>query len=68
MGKETANGTLAVNTGKFTGRSPQDRFIVKDDYTAIKFGGEISISQFLQKTLTSYTIGWLIISWKRSLC
>ncbi len=33
MGVLTANGTLAVNTGKFTGRSPQDRFIVKDDYT-----------------------------------
>ena len=33
MGKETANGTLAINTGKFTGRSPQDRFIVKDEYT-----------------------------------
>ncbi len=33
MGKETENGTLAVNTGKFTGRSPKDRFLVKDDYT-----------------------------------
>ena len=33
MGKETQNGTLAVNTGKFTGRSPQDRFLVKDNYT-----------------------------------
>ena len=33
MGKETRNGTLAINTGKFTGRSPQDRFLVKDDYT-----------------------------------
>jgi phosphoenolpyruvate carboxykinase (ATP) len=33
MGIETANGTLAVNTGKFTGRSPQDRFLVKDEYT-----------------------------------
>ncbi len=33
MGEETANGTLAVNTGKYTGRSPQDRFLVKDDYT-----------------------------------
>lgn len=33
MGKETHNGTLAVNTGKFTGRSPQDRFLVKDNYT-----------------------------------
>lgn len=36
MGKETKNGTLAINTGKFTGRSPQDRFIVKDDYTKDK--------------------------------
>lgn len=36
MGKETANGTLAVNTGKFTGRSPQDRFLVKDSYTEDK--------------------------------
>ncbi len=33
FGKETANGTLAINTGKFTGRSPQDRFLVKDEYT-----------------------------------
>jgi phosphoenolpyruvate carboxykinase (ATP) len=33
MGKETANGTLAINTGKFKGRSPQDRFLVKDNYT-----------------------------------
>jgi phosphoenolpyruvate carboxykinase (ATP) len=33
MGKETVNGTLSINTGKFTGRSPQDRFLVKDDYT-----------------------------------
>ncbi|UAM99280.1 phosphoenolpyruvate carboxykinase (ATP) [Polaribacter litorisediminis] len=36
MGKETKNGTLAINTGTFTGRSPQDRFIVKDKYTADK--------------------------------
>ena len=35
-GVETENGTLAVNTGKFTGRSPQDRFLVKDDYTSDK--------------------------------
>lgn len=33
MGRETANGTLAINTGKYTGRSPKDRFLVKDDYT-----------------------------------
>lgn len=36
MGQETSNGTLSVNTGKFTGRSPQDRFIVKDAYTEDK--------------------------------
>lgn len=36
MGVETDNGTLCVNTGKFTGRSPKDRFLVKDDYTKDK--------------------------------
>ncbi|WP_455168547.1 phosphoenolpyruvate carboxykinase (ATP) [Aegicerativicinus sediminis] len=36
MGTETENGTLCVNTGKFTGRSPKDRFLVKDDYTKDK--------------------------------
>ena len=33
MGREAYNGALAVNTGEFTGRSPMDRFIVKDDIT-----------------------------------
>ncbi|NKI31283.1 phosphoenolpyruvate carboxykinase (ATP) [Croceivirga thetidis] len=33
MGIESDNGTLAINTGKFTGRSPKDRFLVKDNYT-----------------------------------
>ena len=33
QGKVTQNGVLAVNTGEFTGRSPKDRFIVKDDIT-----------------------------------
>ncbi|MEZ4810353.1 MAG: phosphoenolpyruvate carboxykinase (ATP) [Allomuricauda sp.] len=36
MGVETENGTLSVNTGKFTGRSPKDRFLVKDTYTQDK--------------------------------
>ena len=33
QGTEASSGTLAVNTGEFTGRSPKDRFIVKDDIT-----------------------------------
>lgn len=30
QGIETSTGALAVNTGEYTGRSPQDRYIVKD--------------------------------------
>ncbi|MBU2950738.1 phosphoenolpyruvate carboxykinase (ATP) [Tamlana agarivorans] len=33
QGVEVSSGALAVNTGEFTGRSPKDRFIVKDDIT-----------------------------------
>jgi len=33
QGVEASSGALAVNTGEFTGRSPQDRFIVKDSIT-----------------------------------
>ncbi len=33
QGVEASSGALAVNTGEFTGRSPQDRFIVKDNLT-----------------------------------
>lgn len=44
MGKEASSGALAVNTGEFTGRSPLDRFIVKDDITADKiWWGDINI-------------------------
>ncbi len=64
MGKETANGTLAINTGKFTGRSPQDRFIVKDDYTKDrvwwgKTNKAISPENFdyLQSEITNYLSG-----------
>lgn len=44
QGKEAASGALAVNTGEFTGRSPKDRFIVKDDVTRDKvWWGNINI-------------------------
>lgn len=33
LGKETNDGVLAINTGTFTGRSPKDRLIVKDEIT-----------------------------------
>ncbi|BAV94777.1 phosphoenolpyruvate carboxykinase (ATP) [Ichthyobacterium seriolicida] len=33
LGKISSTGALSINTGKFTGRSPKDRFIVEDDIT-----------------------------------
>jgi phosphoenolpyruvate carboxykinase (ATP) len=40
----TANGALMVDTGTFTGRSPKDRFLVKDDITEdTVWWGEINI-------------------------
>ncbi len=33
QGVEASSGALAINTGEFTGRSPKDRFIVKDNIT-----------------------------------
>jgi len=39
--KRNSTGAINVNTGKFTGRSPKDRFIVKDEVTenAVWWGG-----------------------------
>lgn len=33
MAKRSSLGAISINTGKFTGRSPKDRFIVKDELT-----------------------------------
>ncbi|MGB0376284.1 MAG: phosphoenolpyruvate carboxykinase (ATP) [Flavobacteriaceae bacterium] len=39
-----ASGAIAVNTGKFTGRSPQDRFLVRDALTSKRIHwGEINL-------------------------
>ena len=44
QGAESSSGALAVNTGEFTGRSPMDRFIVKDNITKDKvWWGNINI-------------------------
>jgi len=44
QGVEASSGALAVNTGEFTGRSPKDRFIVKDAITEDKiWWGNINI-------------------------
>ncbi|MHA7942761.1 phosphoenolpyruvate carboxykinase (ATP) [Formosa sp. 3Alg 14/1] len=44
LGVESSSGALAVNTGEFTGRSPKDRFIVKDDITKdLVWWGDVNI-------------------------
>ena len=44
QGKLASSGALAIHTGEFTGRSPMDRFIVKDDITNEKiWWGDINI-------------------------
>jgi phosphoenolpyruvate carboxykinase (ATP) len=43
-GTLTSTGALAIDTGKFTGRSPKDRFIVLDDITSdTVWWGEVNI-------------------------
>ncbi len=41
LGKIADNGALCVNTGKFTGRSPENKFFIKDDVTSevVDWGG-----------------------------
>ena len=44
MGRTSDMGALAVNTGEFTGRSPKDRFIIRDEITQDKvWWGDINI-------------------------
>jgi len=44
LGIEVDSGALAVNTGEFTGRSPKDRFIVKDEITKDKvWWGDVNL-------------------------
>jgi phosphoenolpyruvate carboxykinase (ATP) len=42
-GQLSNNGSVVINTGKYTGRSPKDRFIVSDDVTrdTINWGGSV---------------------------
>ncbi|MCZ2443722.1 MAG: phosphoenolpyruvate carboxykinase (ATP), partial [Flavobacteriales bacterium] len=64
MGRITDTGALAVNTGKFTGRSPKDKFTVKDALTehSVDWGDiniPISPANFdkLYNAMTSYLEG-----------
>ena len=55
-------GALSIKTGKFTGRSPKDRFIVGDDKTNNRVDwGEIN------QSITSEQFGNLLADVKNSL-
>src|SRR5699024_3413442 len=55
LGQETDAGVLVVNTGEFTGRSPKDRFIVKDEMTRDEvWWGDINIPFDPEKFDTLY--------------
>ena len=53
QGKLSSSGALVVNTGKFTGRSPLDRFIVMDDTTKTLLIGEILTKPLMRNTSIS---------------
>ena len=64
MGVLNSEGVLTVNTGKFTGRSPKDRYIVKDDITKDKvWWGDINkplsnkVFENLLKKISKYLSG-----------
>lgn len=64
QGTLTNNGALSIKTGKFTGRSPKDRFIVKDELTSstvdwnnINQPFDTGNFEILQTKLTRYLSG-----------
>ena len=64
QGRLTINGVLSVNTGKFTGRSPKDRYIVRDKITSenvwwrdINKPIKESVFNSLYKKVTKYLSG-----------
>ena len=55
-GMLTDTGALAIDTGEFTGRSPKDRFIVRDELTEkAVWWGDINIGFSSEKFDTLYT-------------
>ncbi len=69
QGVEASSGALAVNTGEFTGRSPKDRFIVKDSITKDKvWWGDINIPFDPEKFDALYDKGDRLPFRKRSIC
>ncbi|MFV8338968.1 phosphoenolpyruvate carboxykinase (ATP) [Flavobacterium sp. LB3P21] len=61
QGIESSTGALAVNTGEYTGRSPQDRYIVKDSISESQvWWGKVNIPfesdafEALYNKVTSY--------------
>lgn len=64
QGVESSTGALAINTGEFTGRSPQDRFIVRDSITEDKvWWGNVNLAfdsakfEALYDKVTAYLSG-----------
>lgn len=60
--KTTSFGAISVNTGEFTGRSPKDRFIVKDDITSDSiWWGDVNIpfSEEKYKSLYSKVVSYM---------
>jgi phosphoenolpyruvate carboxykinase (ATP) len=61
LGKIADSGALCVNTGKFTGRSPENKFFIKDHVTAdvVDWGGfnhamDVKYFKPLQNKMMSY--------------